>query len=50
MTSPIVRMYFKRLTEDYYPDLVVVSYKRSGIKMWNCSLWEWSQLKIGRVN
>ena len=26
MTSPIVRMYFKRLTEDYYPDLVVVSY------------------------
>ena len=26
MTSPIVRMYFKRLTEEYYPDLVVVSY------------------------
>ena len=26
MTSPIVRMYFKRLTEDHYPDLVVVSY------------------------
>ena len=26
ITSPIVRMYFKRLTEDYYPDLVVVSY------------------------
>lgn len=26
ITSPIVRMYFKRLTEDYYRDLVVVSY------------------------
>lgn len=26
MTSPIVRIYFKRLTEDYYRDLVVVSY------------------------
>ena len=26
VTSPIVRMYFKRLTEDYYRDLVVVSY------------------------
>ena len=26
VTSPIVRMYFKRLTEDYYKDLVVVSY------------------------
>lgn len=26
MTSPIVRMYFKRLTEDYYKDLVVISY------------------------
>ena len=26
MTSPIVRMYFKRLTEDYYKDLIVVSY------------------------
>ena len=26
ITSPIVRIYFKRLTEDYYPDLVVVSY------------------------
>ena len=25
-TSPIVRMYFKRLTEDYYKDLIVVSY------------------------
>ena len=24
--SPIVRMYFKRLTEDYYKDLIVVSY------------------------
>ncbi len=26
LTSPIVRVYFKRLTEDYYRDLVVVSY------------------------
>ena len=26
ITSPIVRIYFKRLTEDYYKDLVVVSY------------------------
>ncbi len=26
VTSPIVRMYFKKLTEDYYPDLIVVSY------------------------
>ncbi len=26
VTSPIVRMYFKRLTEDYYKDLIVVSY------------------------
>ena len=26
VTSPIVRMYFKRLTEDYYRDLIVVSY------------------------
>ena len=26
ITSPIVRLYFKRLTEDYYKDLVVVSY------------------------
>ncbi len=26
ITSPIVRTYFKRLTEDYYRDLVVVSY------------------------
>ncbi len=26
ITSPIVRTYFKRLTEDYYKDLVVVSY------------------------
>ena len=26
ITSPIVRMYFKRLTEDYFKDLVVVSY------------------------
>ena len=26
LTSPIVRMYFKRLTEDYFKDLIVVSY------------------------
>ena len=26
ITSPIVRMYFKKLTEDYYKDLIVVSY------------------------
>ncbi len=26
ITSPIVRIYFKRLTEEYYRDLVVVSY------------------------
>ena len=26
VTSPIVRMYFKRLTEDYMEDLIVVSY------------------------
>lgn len=26
ITSPIVRMYFKRLTQDYFRDLVVVSY------------------------
>ena len=26
ITSPIVRMYFRRLTEDYFRDLVVVSY------------------------
>ncbi|MGB4661436.1 MAG: flagellar biosynthesis protein FlhA, partial [Mobilitalea sp.] len=26
ITSPIVRMYFKRLTQDYFKDLVVVSY------------------------
>ncbi len=26
ITSPIVRIYYKRLTEDYYRDLVVVSY------------------------
>ncbi len=26
ITSPIVRMYFKRMIEDYYRDLVVVSY------------------------
>ena len=26
ITSPIVRVYFKRLTEEYYKDLVVISY------------------------
>ena len=26
ITSPIVRMYFKKLTEDYFRDLIVVSY------------------------
>ncbi len=26
ITSPIVRMYFKRLTQDYFRDLVVISY------------------------
>ena len=26
ITSPIVRMYFKKLTEDYFNDLIVVSY------------------------
>ena len=26
VTSPIVRMYYKRLTQDYLKDLIVVSY------------------------
>ena len=26
VTSPIVRIYFRKLTEDYYKDLIVVSY------------------------
>ena len=26
ITSPIVRMYFKKMTEDYFKDLIVVSY------------------------
>ncbi len=26
ITSPIVRMYFRRLTEDYFKDLIVISY------------------------
>ena len=26
VTSPIVRMYYKRMTQDYYKDLIVVSY------------------------
>ena len=30
VTSPIVRIYFKRLTEEYYRDLIVVSYNEIG--------------------
>ena len=26
ITSPIVRMYFKKLTNDYFKDLIVISY------------------------
>ena len=26
ITSPIVRAYFKRLTQDYFRDLIVISY------------------------
>ena len=26
ITSPIVRMYFKRLTQDYFKDLIIISY------------------------
>ena len=26
MTSPIVRMYFRKLSEESFPDLVVISY------------------------
>ena len=26
ITSPIVRMYFKKLAEDYFKDLIVISY------------------------
>ena len=26
MASPIVRMYFKKMTQDYYKDLIVISY------------------------
>ena len=26
ITSPIVRMYFKKMTEDYFKDLIVLSY------------------------
>ena len=26
MASPIVRMYFKKMTEDYFKDLIVISY------------------------
>ena len=26
VTSPIVRMYFKKMTRDYFPDLIVISY------------------------
>ena len=30
VTSPIVRIYFKRLTEEYYRDLIIVSYNEIG--------------------
>lgn len=33
ITSPIVRMYFKRLTEDYYKDLIVVSYNEIDVNV-----------------
>ena len=35
ITSPIVRIYFKRMTEDYYKDLIVVSYNEidSGVEL-----------------
>lgn len=35
ITSPIVRMYFKKLTEDYFKDLIVVSYNEveSNVKL-----------------
>jgi flagellar biosynthesis protein FlhA len=33
MTSPIVRMYFKRLTQDYFKDLIVVSYNEIDSKV-----------------
>ena len=26
ITSPIVRMYFKKMTQDYFRDLIVISY------------------------
>ncbi|MBQ4282432.1 MAG: FHIPEP family type III secretion protein, partial [Lachnospira sp.] len=26
ITSPIVRLYFKKLTSDYYKDIIVISY------------------------
>ena len=26
ITSPIVRMYFKKMTSDYFKDLIVISY------------------------
>ncbi|MCR5431447.1 MAG: flagellar biosynthesis protein FlhA [Lachnospiraceae bacterium] len=35
VTSPIVRMYFKKLTSDYFPDLIVISYNEidSGVEL-----------------
>ena len=30
ITSPIVRIYFKRLTEEYYRDLIVISFNEIG--------------------
>ena len=32
ITSPIVRMYFKKLAMDYYKDIIVISYIKSRIK------------------
>ena len=40
ITSPIVRLYFRRLTEDYFKDLVVVSYNEIESDVEN-SQWEW---------
>ena len=39
ITSPIVRMYFKRLTEDYYRDLIVVSYNEIESNVELQSVW-----------
>ena len=34
ITSPIVRMYFKKLTNDYFKDLIVISYNEIDSKLW----------------